>query len=65
MRFIIYVGKVLKIKMSIDLSRGDARMAQQLLDSPQVTAGLQHVRREGVSEHMRVYREPRTLSFGP
>ena len=59
------MGKVLEIKMSIDLGRGYTRMAQQLLDGPQVTAGFEQMRREAVSEQMRVDRESRALTLGP
>lgn len=59
------MGKVLKIKVSVDLGRGNARMAQQLLDGPQVTAGFEQMRREAVSEQMRVNCESRALTLGP
>ena len=31
MRFIVYLGEMLKIKMRIDLSGGDTRVSQKLL----------------------------------
>jgi hypothetical protein len=48
MGLIIYVGKVLEIKVGIDLSSGNARVAQHLLNRPQITAGFEHVGRERV-----------------
>src|SRR6266576_2646098 len=39
---------------SVDLSRGHARMAEHLLDGPQVRAAVEQVRGEGVAEGMRM-----------
>ncbi len=46
MRFVVYMGEMLEIKMCVDLSRRDTRVAQQLLYGSQVSAGLEHMRRE-------------------
>ena len=39
--------------MSIDLRRRDIRMAEQLLQHPQIGSVLQEMAREGVAQHMR------------
>jgi hypothetical protein len=41
MRCIIYLGKVLKIKMGIYLGRRNIGMPQELLDAAEVLAGFQ------------------------
>lgn len=62
---IVYMGKVLEIKVRVNLGRGDTRMAEQFLDGAQVAAGFEEMRREGVSEYMRVDRKSRAPTFGP
>ena len=37
-RFIVYLGEMLKIKVRVDLRGRDAGMAQEILDRPQITA---------------------------
>ena len=51
---IIDAGEVLKIKVSVDLRRGDIGVAEQLLDATQVLARLEQVRGEGMSEQVRM-----------
>ena len=53
-RFIIYLGEMLKIKVSIDLGRADVRMPEQLLDRPQITAGLHHMGCKAMAKQMRI-----------
>ena len=43
MGLIIDAGEVLKIKVSVDLRRGDIGVAEQLLHNPQVGTMDQHV----------------------
>ncbi len=43
MRRVVHRGKVLKIKMGIDLGGGQIGVAQQLLHPTQIAAGFQHV----------------------
>ena len=49
---VINPGQMLKIKMSIDLGRGNVGMAQKFLYGTKVTTGFKHVAGKGVSEHM-------------
>ncbi len=49
MRRIVHRGKVLKIKMSIDLRGGEVGMTQQLLHTTKIAARLQHMRSERVT----------------
>ena len=41
--------------MGINLSSGNVRMSEQLLNCPQVAAGFQHVACKRVSQHVRVH----------
>ena len=50
MRLVIYLGKMLKIKVSVDLGCADIRMAEQFLHATQIAAGLQHVRSKTVPQ---------------
>ena len=45
---------MLKIKMGIDLCRGDAGVTKHLLHRPQVARRLQHMRSEGMAQHVRM-----------
>ena len=49
MRRIVHRGKVLKIKMSIDLRGGEVGMTQQLLYTTKIAARLQHMGSERVT----------------
>ena len=42
-RFVVYLGQVLEVKVSIDLGRADVGVSQQLLDAAQVVARFQQV----------------------
>ena len=55
MRFVIDAGEVLKIKVGIDLRRADIGVTQQFLHPPQVSAGLQKVRGEGMAQQVRAH----------
>ena len=46
-----------RVDVAVDLGRGERRVAEQLLDRPQVGASLQQVRGEGVAEPMRIRQE--------
>ena len=54
MCLIVYLSELLKIKVRIDLRRRDTRMTEQLLHGTKITARLEHMRSEGMSEHVRV-----------
>ena len=54
MSLIVYLGEMLKIKMRVGLGRRDTGMPQKFLNRPQIPAGLQHVAREGMPQHMGV-----------
>jgi hypothetical protein len=55
MRFIVNAGEVLEIKVRIYLGRADVGVPKQFLHGPQVAAGLEQVRGEGVPEHVRMH----------
>ena len=55
MRRVVGLRQMLEIEVRVDLRRGDARVAQHLLHRAQVAARLQHVRGEGVAQHVRVH----------
>ena len=55
MRLIVYLGKMLKIKVGVDLCRADVGMAEQFLNAAQILAGLEQVGSEAVAEQVRVY----------
>ena len=44
MSLVVYLGKVLEVKMSIDLGRRDISVPQQLLYATQIVARLEQVR---------------------
>ena len=52
MGFIVYLGKMLKIKVSINLCRADVGMSEQFLYRAEVAAGFQQVGRKAVPEQM-------------
>ena len=51
---VVYLGKVLEIKVGIHLGGADIGVAQKLLDAAQVMTGFQQMSGEGVPEQMRV-----------
>ena len=53
MRFAIDLDQLRGIDMSVALGRAEARVAEQLLDGPEVGAALQQVRRERVTQGVR------------
>ena len=55
MRRVVGLRQMLEVEVRVDLRRGDARVAQHLLHRAQVAARLQHVRREGVAQHVRMH----------
>ena len=65
MRFVVYLGKVLEVKVCIDLGRTDVRVSEKLLYSAQIAAGLEQVGRKRMPEHMRVYAHVDSLAPGP
>ena len=56
MRRIVSPGQVLEIQPRIDLGSADVGVAQQLLYSAQITAGLQHMAGKRMTQHVRVHR---------
>ena len=46
--------QILSVDVCVHLRCGNVRMSQHFLDSSQVRAALQEVRREGMSERVRV-----------
>ena len=60
MRGVVGLGEMLKIQVRINLRGRNARVTEHLLHGTQVAARLQHVRSEGVTQHvrMRIDREP-------
>ena len=65
MRGIVHRGKVLKIKMGIDLGGGEVSMPQQLLHAAQIAARLQHMGGKGVAQLVRVYMAVQPLLNAP
>ena len=55
MRSIVNLCQMLEIQMGIDLRGSDMRMPQHFLNSTQITAGLQQMGSERVSQNMRMY----------
>ena len=51
---VVYPGKVLEIKVRVDLGRADVGVPEQFLDRAQVARGFEQVRGERVTEHVRV-----------
>ena len=41
---VVDAGQMLEIKMSVDLGRGDVRVAQQFLDGTQFSTGFKEMR---------------------
>src|ERR1700677_4811721 len=62
---VVYLGQVLEIEVGVDLSRADIGVPEKLLDPPQIAAGLEQVRREGVAEHVRMDVYAETLPARP
>ena len=56
---------MLEVKVSIDLGRGDIGVAQQLLDTAQVVAGLENMGCERMPEQVWKYVGVDALVFGP
>src|SRR5210317_1337185 len=54
MSFVVYLGEVLEVKVSVDLGRGDVRVPQEFLHAAQVVARLEQVGGKGVPEQVRV-----------
>ena len=50
---IVHASQVRPPDVRVDLCRRDRRVAEQLLDHPQVCTPLQHVRRIRMAQHMR------------
>jgi len=46
MSLFVCAGKMLEIKMSVDLCRTDVGMAQKFLDATQITTGFKQMGRE-------------------
>jgi hypothetical protein len=63
MGFVVNLGEPLKIKVRIDLRCCNLGMTEELLNGPQVPAGLQQMACKGVAQHMRMnrLREPKRL----
>ena len=55
MRSIVGLGQVLPIEPRVNLSGRDVRVSKQLLHTPQVTARLQQMRREAMSQYVRMH----------
>src|SRR5258707_4533686 len=62
MRLVVHLEYVFHRKLRVTLRRGDAFVAEQLLNRAQVCAFLQHVRAEGMAKCVRV--NVRRKSFG-
>lgn len=65
MALIINPGKMLKVKMSIDLGCGNVRMTQQFLNRAQVATGFQHVTGKGMPEQVGVQTLVRAVQNTP
>jgi hypothetical protein len=65
MCLIVYLGQMLEIKVRIHLRRGYVGVPQKLLNTAQIMARLEQVRREGVSKQVRVYVGVDTLLARP
>ena len=62
---VIDLGEVLKIKVGVDLSGCDVRVAQQLLNAAKVLAGFEDVGGEGMAEHVRMDVDAEALALRP
>jgi len=51
---VINLGEVLPVQVRVYLGGGDTGVAKQLLHSPEVAGGLQHLAGEGMPEHVRM-----------
>ena len=54
MRLVVDLGQVLEVEVRVNLRAGNARVTQQLLHGAQIAGGLQQVRGERMSQHVRV-----------
>ena len=52
MGLVVYLCKMLEIKVRVNLSSADIGVAEHLLDAPQVAGGLKYMSRETVTEQM-------------
>jgi hypothetical protein len=52
---IVDAGEMLKIKVGVDLGRGDVGMAQEFLHAPQILTRLEQMGGERMPEQMRVH----------
>ena len=55
MRSIVRLGQVLPIEPRVNLSGSDVGVSEQLLHTAQVTARLQQMGREAVSQNVRMH----------
>src|SRR5690554_2235655 len=65
MTLILNPGKMLKVKMSIDLCGGDARMPKQFLNRRQAAPDLQHMAGKGVAQQVWMQALVGTLHHAP
>ena len=52
MAFLVDVQELLEVEVGVLLRRGQAGVAQELLDDPKIRAPAEEVRSEGVAERM-------------
>ena len=52
--FVVDAGKVLKIKVGIDLSRGDVAVPQQFLYGAKIARRFEHMAGKTVAQQMRI-----------
>src|SRR5215469_2635320 len=62
---VINAGKVLEVKVRVDLGGGDVGVAEQLLHPAQLAARLQQVRSKGVPEQVRMHAQVQSLAARP
>src|SRR5690606_20388224 len=65
MRAVVDAGEVLEIEVRVHLGGADIRVAEQLLDGPQVAAGLEEMAGEGMAQHVGVHAGRQPLPDGP
>jgi len=65
MSLVVYLGKVLEVKVSIYLGRADIRVTQKLLNAAQIMARFEQMRGKRVPEQVRIYLGIDALSFAP
>ena len=58
MRAVVDLAQALAVDVAVDLRRRERRVAEQLLDRPQVGAAFEQVRRERVAQAVRMRRDP-------